>query len=156
MRFINKRSVVVLAVLAALGISAGAYAYFTSTGTGTGSATVGSASPIVITQTGTPPAGLYPGTATQAVTIAIKNNGSAAQRVGTVTTTVTPAASGCLATDFVVPDFIVNATIPAGGTQNAASTIQLKETGVNQDACQGTELALAFATAKGATGTTTP
>lgn len=141
-KFINKRTAVVLAVVGALAVAGGAYAFFTSGGTGTGSGSVGSASAFTITGAATNP--LFPGTSSP-VNITINNPGTGAQFVNTVhLASVTTGAAGCAAADFSLPDVAVGQSVPAGGSVQATGTLTMRESGTNQDACQGANLTLNF------------
>jgi hypothetical protein len=134
-RLLTKKRIILLAIAgAAAAIAAGAFAYFTASGSGTGSATVGSASAITLAS-GTV-SGLFPGGADVPVTVTITNPGSGAQRVGTVSGSVTDN-SGCLGAWFQVDAITYNATIAAGGSDTKSTNVRMLDSGTNQDVCQG-------------------
>jgi hypothetical protein len=151
MRWITKkRALVALGCTCALGMAGVAFAYFTSTGSGTGTATVGSSS--AVTLHATISSNLYPGSSSPVV-LTVDNPSPGSQRVGTVTLasiTVDAGHSTCSTTitggnpDFAMPAVAVNQTFASGNGQSitAAGTLTMKETGANQDACQGATLTL--------------
>ena len=147
----KKRVVLAAIVVVALAIASGvAYAYFTATGAGTGSATVGNSTAIVLTPTIT--GTLYPGGTAASVSIVVKNNGGGAQRVGTITlASITPDGihSTCVTTlgaaptnAFTMADVPVNATLAPAGTTTKVGSLQMNDTGISKDACQGATLTL--------------
>jgi hypothetical protein len=156
----SKKAIVLLSVLVVVAISAiGAYAYFTSNASGNGSASVGTSTPLTILQTNTLSA-LLPNSAPHTVAFDIANAaGNGAQNLGKVTISawvVTPLGSNVCGHD----DFSVTApasavgTIADGATFHSAAasqpSIQLNDTGLNQDGCQGASLALTLSAAQGA------
>jgi hypothetical protein len=150
----KKRVVLTTIVAVALTIASGvAYAYFTATGAGTGTAGVGNATAIVLTPTIT--GSLVPGGTPATVSIVVKNNGGGAQRVGTITlASITPDAlhPTCVTTlgaapanAFTMADVSVATTLaPSGGTVTKTGSLQMNDTGVSQDACQGATLSLSL------------
>jgi hypothetical protein len=151
-KHLSKKRVVLAAIITvALAIASGvAYAYFTATGAGTGSATVGSATTIVLTPTIT--GTLYPAGAPASVSVVVKNNGSGAQYVNLIhLASITPDAghSTCVTTvgagpanAFTMADVSVAATIAPAGTTTKVGSLQMNDTGISQDACQGATLTL--------------
>lgn len=150
--FSRKRALAVLATVSVLAVAAVAYAYFTSTGSGTATAKVGTSSAVTIK--GTVSGNLYPGASSQ-VSFTVDNPSSGAQRVGTITLTgitVDAGHSTCSTVisggnpDFSMPAVAVNATFGPGNGQAVTpkGTLTMNDTGVNQNACQGAELTLAF------------
>jgi len=148
----SKRAIVAICCLSALAVAAVAYAYFTSTGSGTATAKVGTSSAVTIK--GTVAGNLYPGASSQ-VSFTIDNPSSGTQRVGTISLTgitVDAGHSTCSAVitggnpDFTMPAVAVNATFAPGNGQAVTpkGTLTMNDTGVNQNACQGAELTLAF------------
>jgi hypothetical protein len=153
----SKKGLAFLAALAVAVVAAvGAYAYFTSSGTGSGSATVGSDAGLVVTQTGTPPSGLLPDGATQDITIHVANTATFDQSLSAIHVTVADTASdgtstpwvhtGCSDADFTVVDPTVapETVIAAGSSQDFTATIQMDDTGLNQDGCKGATVPLYF------------
>lgn len=153
-----------LSLLSALAVAAAtavaAYAYFTTTGSGTGSASVTTNTALTITQTNSI-TGLTPAGPSAAVTFSITNaaaNGD--QNLGKVTISniavdSTHQTAGCQASWFsaIAPASAVG-TINAGTTYTSVAgtqpSVQMTESGTNQNACQGATLTL---TLSGAAGT---
>ena len=156
----SKKGLALLAVLAIVAISAvGAYAYFTSNASGNGSASVGTSSALTITQTNTI-SGLLPDGATHTVAYTIANTSTAAQNLGNVTVSniavdSVHATAGCLASWFTANDPAgAPGTIAGSSTYTSAAgtqpSIQMNDSGGNQDACKGASLALTLTAAQGA------
>jgi hypothetical protein len=146
----KRRVLIALGCTCALAIAGVAIAYFTSSGSGTGTATVGSSS--TVTLHATMPSNLYPGTSSP-VSFTVDNPSQGSQRVGTITLssiTVDAGHSTCSTTitggnpDFSMPAVTVNQTFATGNGQSVTptGTLTMKETGVNQDACQGATITL--------------
>jgi hypothetical protein len=113
--FTNKRTIIgLVAVVAAVAVSFGAYAYFTDAGHGTGTATVGTSTQFTVAQDafgGAGPAAvtLYPGVGTQALTGTVANAGAGHQSFNTIVANVVaptgPNVGGspaCTAADFAL------------------------------------------------------
>ena len=154
----KKGYVLLAALVVALAASIGAYAYFTSNGSGTGSASVGTSSSLTITQTNAV-SGLLPDGATHTVAFSIANTSTAAQNLGKVTVSNISvdepyASNGCQASWFTAnaPAGAVG-TIAGGLTYNSAPgtqpSIQMNDSGGNQDVCQGATLTLTLTAAQG-------
>lgn len=152
-----KAKVVVIGVSGAtLAVSGVAYAYWTTQGSGTGSATAGdtvAADIIQLTQVGTL-SGFYPGSTAQSVMVKAHNPAAFSQKVGNVTVSVA-AVGSCAADNWTVVDsgdsfgvLLPGATSADAG--QAVATIQLRESGANQDACKGVSPVLTFTSASGA------
>jgi hypothetical protein len=151
-KHLSKKRVVLAAIMAiALAIASGvAYAYFTATGAGSGSATVGNATSIVLTPTIT--GTLYPGGTPASVSVVVKNNGGGAQYVNLIhLASITPDSghSTCVTTigagpanAFTMADVSVASTIAPAGTTTKVGSLQMNDTGITQDACQGATLTL--------------
>jgi hypothetical protein len=166
-RFTKKRVAVGLGLVGALALAVGAYAYFTQSGAGTGSASVGSSSQVSLagTITGT----LYPGGSAASVSVLVTNNGSGSQYVNKVhlasisidhsSATYTGATAAQQATwdscdtsvsgtpsAFTMSDITVGSTLTKHGTTGDHTTVsgslQMNDTGVSQDNCQGAPLTL--------------
>lgn len=144
-----------LALCATLLVTAGvAYAYWTTTGSGTGSASTGNAAAITVNQTSTP-SGLYPGGPTAALSGNFNNPNSGPAYVGSVDAAISsvtgPNIDGthpCTASDYQLNGFpvSVNAQVAAGngvGSWSGAS-IQLLNSGSNQDGCKGATVNLSY------------
>lgn len=140
----RKRVLVPLSVVLVLIVAGAAIAYFTSSGSGTGTATVGSSS--AVTLHGTTASTLYPGTSST-VSFTVDNPSSGTERVGTIhlaSVTTDAGHSGCVMTDFSMPDVVANQSFPNGNGQSvtATGTLSMANTALNQDACQGAPLTL--------------
>jgi hypothetical protein len=146
----KKRALLALATTCLLALAGAAYAYFTSSGSGTGTATVGSSS--AVTLHATVNGSLYPGTSSP-VSFTVDNPSSGSQRVGTISLssiTVDAGHASCSTAitggnpDFTMQAVTVNHSFPAGSGQSVTPTgsLTMKETGANQDACQGATLTL--------------
>ncbi len=146
----KRRALFGLAAICVLGIAAVAFAYFSTTGSGTATATAGNSSPVTLH--GTVASTVYPGTSSS-VTFTVDNPSPGVQRVGTIKlASVTPDAghSACSTVitggnpDFAMADVVVNKVFATGNGQSVTptGTLMMKDTGVNQDACQGATLTL--------------
>ena len=156
MKLFRSKKALTIGVAAAMtvGIAGGAFAYFTSTGAGTGSATVGVSSALDIAQTGSVTA-LVPDSPAQAIHYTVTNNTSAAEKVGSVTVSISSITGAgtnntieaCTPSLFTLTqDSALNATIAAGNnvSDNGLASIRLTDDGNNQDNCQGATVHLAF------------
>jgi hypothetical protein len=156
------------AVLAGGGM---AFAYFTSTGTGTGSALVGSATSWTVGESGTPTGGpLYPdagigGANVQTDSYTVHNGGHGSQSLASVVVSVAnsdgsawsaQANAGlpaCTAADFSVggqavgtawTDSSLAGDFISGQSKTGAVTIEMIDSGKNQNNCQGVVVPLYF------------
>jgi hypothetical protein len=136
------------AILMGVGV---AFAFWTSTGNGTGSATTGTSSAWEVTTDGAVGAALTPGGATQDVTFHVKNNNSGVQRLNSVTVTVAGPGGAvwdgpgtCSAADYNVLQHTVPpaSDVAAGATYSGTVTIQMVDTGSNQDDCKAASVPL--------------
>lgn len=125
-----------------------AFAFWTSSGSGTGTAAAGTTADVSITQTGSI-TGLYPGGPAQTISVDITNPNAGDITLAGVTASVSSTSdAGCTAADFSISGPVWSGGIIAGGAVQAASgaTItMLDRAGVNQDACKGVTINLAFA-----------
>lgn len=153
----RKRTIASLTVVAVLGIAGAAIAYFTTTGSGTGTAGVGTSAALTITQTGAV-SNLSPGAAAQPVAYTITNSSSGGQNLGIVSATVasvTPVGSNtCATSNFTTtPATTAVGTIAGGATFTSTTatqpTVQMTETGTNQNGCQGATVNLTLTAAAG-------
>lgn len=150
-----RRIVIVGATAGAVLLTGGvAFAFWSSTGTTAGAAEVAaSATDLTVTQVGSP-TGLVPGGTPQAISAKVDNPSASAILLTDVTVTVTDVSEAggvvgtCAVGNFEILD---NASydgelIPAGGTTGDVdvATIQLIESGANQDACKGASIALSL------------
>jgi hypothetical protein len=151
----NKKTKVTAATLAMLIGSGVAIAYWTGGGTGSGTATTGTDAALTVTQTSTI-TGLRPGAAAQELSGKFNNPNagpvyvnSVIASISGVTKAVGAAAGTCDATDYVLTDatMLVGADVPAGdakGTWTGAKIQFVNKAGVNQDACKGATVQLAY------------
>lgn len=149
----KKRMAVAAGVLALVG-AVGAYAFWTQGGTGSGSATAGTTSNITVNQTSTA-SGLYPGGSAVTLSGNFTNPNSSAVSISSITAVVSSVSNGasdgskpaCTAADFSIGGSVGATTVPAGpGTVGSWSglTIQLLNTGSNQDNCKGATANIAY------------
>jgi hypothetical protein len=145
-KFTKKRVIIVLAAIGVLALSGAAVAYFTGSGSGTGTATVGSAS--TVTVSGTVADSLFPGSASD-VAITVENTGSGPQHVGSVhldSVDVDSGHSTCDTSAFSMDDVSVDQTLDKNGgvndTAHVTGSLQMSDSGSNQDGCQGATLTL--------------
>ena len=149
---INKKVAAVVAGIAMVGLAGGtAFAYWTTTGTGTGSATTGASTAWAVTSEAAGGAALTPGGPTDTIVVHVQNPGSGVQHLSAVTVAVAnpngsawTAAPGCSAADYSVSVVVAPGDVAAGATVNGTASIQMKDTGVNQDPCKGLTVPLYF------------
>jgi hypothetical protein len=154
-RLSTKRALAALTALAVLALVGGAIAYFTNTGSGTGTATVGTSS--AVTLAGTITGTLYPGGSPASVSVLVTNPGSSSQYVNTVHLASITTDSGHSTCDlsisgatpaFTMSDITVAQTLTKSGTAGDQTTVtgslQMNDTGVSQNACQGAPLTVNF------------
>jgi hypothetical protein len=137
-------AVAVSGVLLAAGAGA-AYAYWSAAGTGAGTATESSAStPFTITNT--VPTGLAPGGSVTVNGTITNNNATTSEFVNTVSAVLTLDAghSGCLAADFTLAPVLVNARVLKSAVKTFTASLSMTDTGVNQDACKGATVNIAW------------
>lgn len=140
----RKRVLIPLSVVLVMVVAGAAIAYFTSSGSGTGTATVGNSS--AVTLHGATAGTLYPGTSST-VSFTVDNPSPGTQRVGTIhlaSVSTDAAHSGCVMSDFTMPDVVANQSFPNGNGQavTATGTLSMANSASNQDACQGAPLTL--------------
>jgi hypothetical protein len=149
----RRLAVVVVVVLATAG---GAYAYWTAGGSGSGTATAkDTTQPLTVNQTTTLTA-MYPGDSPQTISGNFDNPNSGPIRVASVAASidsVTKAqgapAGTCDASDFTLANatMTVGAEVPSGSAKGSwtGATIQFNnKPSVNQDACKGATVRLAY------------
>jgi hypothetical protein len=155
-RLKTKKGIAILAVLVLAAVGAvAAYAFFTASGSGTATAGVGGPTALTIVQKGTI-TGLLPGGPAAPVDFTITNPTSGDEGIGDVIVKVesTSAGTHCLPSNFVVNQHYVSGPteIDAGQTYDSTldpgphsgTTIQMIETGVSQDGCEGATVNLSF------------
>jgi hypothetical protein len=156
-QFLTRRAIVVAGVLAVV-IAGSAIAYWTAGGSGTGTATVAAAATALTANQTTVLTAMYPGDSAQTIAGNFDNPNSGPMHVATVTVSIAsvtkaPAAPAgtCDATDFVLTGaaMAVDAEISPGNGVGAFTGAQIKfnNKAVNQDACKGATLNLAYAIA---------
>jgi hypothetical protein len=150
-RFVTKKKVLIpIVIVVGLAMAGIAVAYFTSLGSGTGTGAVGSSSNVTLH--GTVTSAVYPG-ASSPVTFTVDNPSPGAELVNTIhLVSITPDAghSSCSTVitggnpDFTMADVLANQNFPSGNGQavTATGTLNMRDTGVSQDACQGATLTL--------------
>jgi len=150
---IGTRMVIVLGSVSALVLGVGALAYFTASGTGSGTATVGSVA-ATVTVTGSTSGELYPGGAAATVKVTVKNTGAQAAHVEAVSLTSITTDAGHSSCDtsitgakpaFTMAPVAIAKTLAAGEESTATGSLQMNDTGVSQNSCQGASLTLHFA-----------
>ena len=152
MRRFSRKALVAGGLVATLALGGIAFAYFTDSGSGTGTASVGSSTPIdlVGTITGT----LYPAGDAASVSVLVTNLGSGSQHVDDVhlDSITSDAGPTCdvsvdgLNPAFSMSDIPVDTTLTKSGTLGdnvtKVGSLQMNDTGISQDDCQGAELTL--------------
>lgn len=126
------------AAVIVLGGAGVAFAYWTSTGFGTGTASTDTAKNWTVAIDSTDLKDLSPAGPTETVTFHVTNPGSGVQHLNnTSASVVSTSDAGCTAADFAVgTTAITYGDVAAGTTVNGTFTLQMKDTGVNQNACQ--------------------
>jgi len=154
---LRRKAAVFITAIVGLSVSSGAIAHWTTGGAGGGTAASAISTSVTITQTSTP-SGIHPGGPAADLAGAFDNANDASVVVDSVSATVSSvtrapaaidAALPCLVTDYQLNDFpvTVGAPVPSGsgvGSWTGAS-IQLLESGLNQDGCMGATVNLAYA-----------
>ncbi|GAA3684189.1 hypothetical protein GCM10022237_48470 [Nocardioides ginsengisoli] len=144
----TRKKVVVVGAASAVVLTGGvAFAYWTSTGEGTGSATTGTSTPWTVSVENVSLANLTPNGPTDTVHFSVKNDNSGVQHLnGTVASVTGTSNPGCTAADFdISATTIAYGDVAAGATVNGTFTIQMIETGQNQNACKGVTVNLKVA-----------
>lgn len=149
MRGINKKTVVALVGVTALAVG-GAYAYWTAGGSGTGTAQTGTTNDLVVNQTSTV-TDMGPGDIPQQLSGDFNNPGPSPVYVASVQVVVDSTDQpGCGPDDYLITgDGAVGQEIPVGDGVGiwGGLAIQFNDLpGVNQDACKGALVTLAYTT----------
>ena len=148
----------VLGGVVTLVIAGSAFAFWTAGGSGTGSAGVAAGTSALTANQTTVLTAMYPGDSAQTISGNFDNPNSGPIYVSTVTASIssvtkaTGAPAGtCDATDFTLASaaMTVNAEIAAGTAKGAFTGAQIRFNNktVNQDACKGATVNLAYAIA---------
>jgi hypothetical protein len=156
-RYFTRKRVILIAVLAIAAIgAAGGYAYFTSTGTGSGSASVGTSTTWAITTGAATGGPLTPGGPTESVAYHVKNNSSGYQNLASVAISVANSDGsvwnsvvGCSKSDFdlgagagATQTDAPAVDLAPGAQYNGSITIQMVDSGSNQDGCKNATVPL--------------
>lgn len=161
----KSKAVIAGVAVVSLAGSGVAYAYWTTTGSGSGQATTGSnAASLTVAQSGSPSLA-YPGAPASTISATVSNSATYSQNGGAVAALLTGVKSGSTGADIsatcgtgnyaIVNDpAAVVGTLTKAGTAGASKTlafgtIQLVETGANQDACQGAIPTFSISVAQG-------
>ncbi|MBA2390354.1 MAG: hypothetical protein H0V67_08870 [Geodermatophilaceae bacterium] len=152
----GKRTTTILAASAIVLVGAGvAFAYWTAGGSGTGSAATGTSTPIVAVQTSVV-TDMAPGDVAQPISGNFNNGNDGPVFVATVTASIATVvkapgapAGTCDASDYTLatPVATVNAEVPVGtgvGSWSGATIKFNNKPAVNQDACKGATVNLAY------------
>jgi len=150
----KRRRFLILALLVVGVIAAtSAYAFWTSGGSGSGNAATGTTANVTVNQTGAAITGLYPGGAAKPLAGNFDNPNTGPVTISSVTGNVTGTSSAsCGAANFAITGSSViggGGVVPAGtgvGSWNGLS-IQMLETGVDQDACKNVTVNIAYTAA---------
>ncbi len=147
-RFVSKK-VVAVGVTAGLilGIAGAAFAYWTQSGSGTGTATTGTTQAITVNET-TSASDLYPGGPAQPLAGDFDNPNAGTTHIGAVSAALGTLPAGCVAADFTIDNSAEtnSATLTQGNGVGSWSgiTIQMNETGVNQNTCKSSNIPLVY------------
>jgi hypothetical protein len=150
---VSKKGIALFVAAIAVAVAAfGAYAYFTTTGSGTGSATVGTDTPWQVDTDAATGGPLTPGGPSQTVGYTITNNSTGHQNLANVAISVANAdgsawdgPGNCSAADFEVngaaagtayDDTTLAQNFAPGADDSTSITIQMIDTGANQDDCK--------------------
>jgi hypothetical protein len=143
MRKFSKKQYLAAGVTAALivGGAGVAFAYWTSTGTGSGSATTGTSSAFTVAVDNVNLADLSPNGPTDTVNFTVTNPSSGNQQLNSTTASVVDTTnSGCTSGDFSVSATSLDSgsygTLAHNGSVTGHFTIQMIDTGSNQNACK--------------------
>lgn len=155
---LTKKSKVIVAGVALVGLAGTgtAYAYWTASGSGSGTAaTSAGASNLVVLQTSVI-SNMYPGDAAQTISGTVTNNAANAAYVTSVTVSIagitqaTGAVGSCTAADYTLalPVMTIGRDIAAGALASfTGATLKFNNTTANQDGCKGATVNLAYAAA---------
>jgi hypothetical protein len=156
LRTLTRKRVLLVGMVAAVAVAAVAYGFFSTTGTGSGTAATASApSTITVNQTGGAITGLYPGGSAKSLSGNFTNNGTGAVHIASVSATISSVdkavgapAGTCDTSNYSITGSpaTVNSSIPTGTNVGSWSglSVQMNETNVNQDACQGATVHISY------------
>ncbi len=155
MRPLTKMKAGVVAVATVAITTTLAYAFWTGQGSGTGSADTGEGSLALTVRQTSVVNGMGPGDSAQTLSGDFDNPNTGPVYVGTVTVSIasvtkdpSAVAGTCDASDYTLTGaaMTVNAEVPAGNGRGAwgGATIRFNNKNVNQDACKGATVNLAY------------
>jgi hypothetical protein len=156
----QKATVAGITLLSLAGTGSLAYAYWTTTGTGAGSGSTGTDTPFTITGQATSGLPLSPAGPVQTASFKVHNPGSGVQQMNQVVVTVanpdgspwTPA--GCSASDYSLGGGAAGAAYTithvesiaaAGNSALLSASLQMVDTGANQNGCKTLTVPLYYA-----------
>lgn len=161
--FSSKKRVAAIGAVTAITLAGGgvAYAYWTSSGSGTGSATTGTDTAFTVVAQTTTGGALTPGGPAQTASFRVRNTGSGAQIVNTVTVSIAEAngdpwtsVSGCSKDDFSLGGESAGTghTITVGETLASLTNSSVQSVSVqmvnnptsNQDGCKSATVPLYY------------
>jgi hypothetical protein len=156
LRKFSKRRLLVIASISALAVAGIAYAFFSGSGTGNGSGTTAGAPTGITVNQSTVVTNLYPGATATALSGTFDNSNAGAVHLNSVTASVvsvdpTHTTAGCNFNDYVIAGTGTvgsSGNVPAGNGVGSWSglTVQLQNTGSNQNACQGATVNISYGT----------
>jgi hypothetical protein len=153
-RFSRKTTIIVTSLALVIVTSVAAYAFWTTSGAGTGSASSGSGTAITVNQT-SGVSGLYPGGPAVTLSGNFNNPNANPVFVNAVTATISAVHGGslpgpsCTTGDFALGGSTgVVGSVPFGNGVGSWSglTIEMLETGANQDNCKNATLDISYST----------
>lgn len=142
---LTKKRYAIIGGIAAVALTAGtAFAFFTSTGSGTGTSTTGTDTAWAVTIDSNT-AALTPGGPNTTITFHVKNNSSGVQSLASTVASVTSTSAGanCLPVNYTPgTTSIAYGSVAPGVTVTGSFTLQMNDTGVNQDLCKNATINL--------------
>jgi hypothetical protein len=149
---ITKKKLVATAAGATVVLAGGglALAYWTTAGSGSGSATTGGSSPFAVAVAAPAGTALSPNGPIDHVVFTVTNNDAGYEKVNAATAAVAnddgstwTAVSGCGAADYAIANVSLAATnLAPGASVSGSFDVQMVDTGVDQNACQGATVPL--------------
>jgi hypothetical protein len=151
MRSLKKKSKLIVAGAAIIGLASSgvAYAYWTTSGNGSGSASTGASSAFAVTTDAATGGPLTPGGPSETVGFHVTNNNSGVQHLTAVAVTVAnsdntawTAVSGCSSLDYTVVPHFTAGDLAAGAIASGTVTITMNNLGSSQNGCQNATVPL--------------
>jgi hypothetical protein len=157
-RIFSKRRIAIVGATVAIALAGGgaAFAYFTSAGIGDASASVGRA-PVTgwsVTAPSNITGDLFPGSGSEVISFTVTNTDTGNEALSTLTPYVArnvagyvfsggTAVTGCDAAWFTAtagtPTPVLGTNLPHGSSYTVPVTVTMKESGTDQDACEGVD-----------------